>query len=515
MAERAGRLDSARVFDSWHIPEPSLIFGDGRRHIDPKAGLALYGPLLTHDQRVPSPLSIKVGIVGTGETVGAARRFLRRLASGVRMPVKNPFQDQTFPGFKSAFKCEMVVLDAMIETIPRNEVARILERTVFEDKVGHAVNLFAERIKSLSEVMHRPDVVLCALPQEVVDYCVAKRTGGGQREAKIKRSEAKYAEKLRSLRESGQMFLGGFDTEVERILRQDVETSNFRRALKARSMKYGMPTQIVWPETIAPADERDPRGQSPNSLAWNVSVGLYYKGSGFPWTMTRMSPGTCYVGVSFYRTKKDGTMRTSMAQVFTYTGEGLILRGDEFEWNEKGSSPHLDESQAEALMGAAVSKYRSHMQEAPSRVVVHKSSRYRDEEKRGFERALRGIRCRDLVAFGKRDIRFFRCGQYPPLRGTAVRIGKKSFILYTKGYTPYLHTYPGGHVPAPLDILEMHGDSDPETVLAEILALSKMNWNSADFSLEQPITLFFSRRVGEVMAYVDDDDLRHEYKFYM
>ncbi len=52
-------------------------------------------------------------------------------------------------------------------------------------------------------------------------------------------------------------------------------------------------------------------------------------------------------------------------------------------------------------------------------------------------------------------------------------------------------------------------------MLAEILALSKMNWNSADFSLAQPITLFFSRRVGEVMAYVDDDDLRHEYKFYM
>ncbi len=208
-------------------------------------------------------------------------------------------------------------------------------------------------------------------------------------------------------------------------------------------------------------------------------------------------------------------MRASMAQIFTYTGEGLILRGDEFEWVEENKPPHLDERSAESLMGKAISLYLSHMSAMPSRVVVHKSSKYSEAEKRGFERALANITHHDLIAFSKRNIRFFRCGKYPPLRGTAIRLSDKSFILYTRGYTPYLRTYPGGHVPLPLDITEMHGDSDPDTILAEILALSKMNWNSSDFSLGQPITILFSRRVGEIMAYVDDRDLKHEYRYYM
>ena len=39
-----------------------------------------------------------------------------------------------------------------------------------------------------------------------------------------------------------------------------------------------------------------------------------------------------------------------------------------------------------------------------------------------------------------------------------------------------------------------------DMVLREILALTKLNWNSADFSVSEPITLAFSRRVGEILA---------------
>lgn len=515
MGERRAGEIAEKKFDSWHIPEPSLIFGDGKRHIDPKAGLATYGPLLTHDQRIPAPLSIKVGIVGTGVTVGWAKKLLRRLQDGVNEPTKNPFQDPPFPGFKSAFVCETVVMEAMIETIPQREVDRIAKHAVFEDRVKFAVEMFANRIKAVSEITPRPDVVLCALPYEVVEYCVVKRTKGGQLKVKTSSQEAKRVKKLRRMRESGQGFLDDFGAEVDRMLEQDVEASNFRRVLKSKSMKYNMPTQIVRPETIGPDERGARRLQNYNSVVWNLSVGLYYKGSGFPWTMTQMKPGTCYVGISFYKTQTEGMISTSMAQLFTHTGEGLILRGDEFEWREKGHSPHLTEDQARSLMSKALDLYQSHMKTAPSRVVVHKSSRYWDDEKRGFEQALNDVGHHDLVAFGKSNILFFRHGQYPPLRGTAIKIADRRFILYTRGYTPYLRTYPGGHVPVPLDVIEMHGDSDPDTILTEILALSKMNWNSAEFSLAQPITMLFSRRVGEVLAYVDDLDLKHDYRFYM
>src|SRR3989442_10545839 len=131
--------------------------------------------------------------------------------------------------------------------------------------------------------------------------------------------------------------------------------------------------------------------------------------------MTRMQPGTCYVGVSFFRdpTDPESRMRTSLAQIFTYTGEGLILRGDTFPWNTAlGRSPHLSEDGARRLVSAALALYRKRMVQPPSRVVIHKSSEYWDEEKKGILDSLKDIPKHDLVAFGDRNIRMFRFGKY-------------------------------------------------------------------------------------------------------
>jgi len=516
--QNLSKLSSRKIFSSWYIQEPSLIFGDGKTHIDPKLGLTLYGPLQTSDGKPSSPLSINIGIIGTGKTVGLAKQFLYRLSSKIESENKDPFQHPPFPGFKQAFDCELIVSDATTSIIQQNKIDELFKHPVFEDKVEYTVGLFIERIESLKEVIPKPDVVLCALPQEIVDYCVVKRTKGGEPIKKTTKEEGKFVEKLRHFKEINQTYLDNFEEEVNRILEQKIHASNFWRSLKAKAMKYDMPTQIVWPSTITPSNElKVRRRQEDSSIAWNVSVGLYYKGSGFPWTMTRMRKDTCYIGISFFKEASSAKkMRTSMAQIFTFTGEGLILRGDEFEWDAKfGRSPHLDGKSAESLMNKAIDLYETRMGVKPTRVVVHKSSKYWTEEKSGFEKALENINQYDLIAFGKRGIRFFRYGQYPPLRGTVIKTSDDSFLLYSRGYIPYLRTYPGGHVPLPLDIIELYGNSDPQTVLSEILALCKMNWNSAEFSLAQPITILFSKRVGEVLANVDEKDLKHEYLYYM
>ena len=45
MSDSKPKLVSQKTFESWHIPEPWLIFGDGKTHIDPKMGLALLWPI--------------------------------------------------------------------------------------------------------------------------------------------------------------------------------------------------------------------------------------------------------------------------------------------------------------------------------------------------------------------------------------------------------------------------------------------------------------------------------------
>jgi hypothetical protein len=53
-------------------------------------------------------------------------------------------------------------------------------------------------------------------------------------------------------------------------------------------------------------------------------------------------------------------------------------------------------------------------------------------------------------------------------------------------------------------------------LLSETLALTKLNWNSAHFAGSLPITLKFSRLVGEIMREIPaDQDPLPQYKYYM
>jgi hypothetical protein len=71
-------------------------------------------------------------------------------------------------------------------------------------------------------------------------------------------------------------------------------------------------------------------------------------------------------------------------------------------------------------------------------------------------------------------------------------------------------------VPQPLEILEHHGDSPWDVVLRDVLAMTKMNWNTADFACGEPVTIAFSQRVGQILAELPSTlPLRNEYRFYM
>jgi len=54
-----------------YIPEPLLIFGEDGFHVDPKAGIARYGPRSLHSTRHPS--KVRAGVIGTAETIELAR----------------------------------------------------------------------------------------------------------------------------------------------------------------------------------------------------------------------------------------------------------------------------------------------------------------------------------------------------------------------------------------------------------------------------------------------------------
>jgi len=239
-----------------------------------------------------------------------------------------------------------------------------------------------------------------------------------------------------------------------------------------------------------------------------------------PWELDFSTTGTCFIGVTFYREGPDSgaATRTSLAQVFSETGEGFVLKGEPVMWDhERDRKPHLSEGGAKALIERAIALYRQHHNLNPRRVVVHKTSRYWPEELRGFRSGLGDVQSFDFLSLERRGIRFLRLGQEPPVRGIVVQLAKRNYLLFTRGYIPFFRAYPGLRVPNPLEIVEHHGDSSADKVCSEILALTKLNWNNCGFASGDPITIAFSKQVGRILTELPTVGIapQTKYRFYM
>lgn len=284
-------------------------------------------------------------------------------------------------------------------------------------------------------------------------------------------------------------------------------------------MKFRVPTQLMQEVTTLGISTRAKELDHKSRIAWNLFTGLYFKVDGLPWGPVGLPPASCFIGISFFRPLGEAsTLRASVVQAFDENGEGLVLRGHDFHWDEKkhGKTPHLTEDMAAKLVEMVLDKYEEERKQPPQRVIVHKSSRFEPVERAGFEQALSRVARYDLVALSPTsDVRLIRAGRYPPLRGTSFNVGDISY-LYTSGYLPQLGGYPHGHVPSALQIADHVGDTSRRQLLRETMILTKMNWNSANFSGLMPITLRFSRLVGNILREVPPDETPEpKYKYYM
>jgi argonaute-like protein implicated in RNA metabolism and viral defense len=165
-----------------------------------------------------------------------------------------------------------------------------------------------------------------------------------------------------------------------------------------------------------------------------------------------------------------------------------------------------------------VRAYRREHQHAPARLVILKTSRFQPAEAEGMLEAARelDIPQNDLVWVSEGTHQtFFREGDYPPLRGSAVQLGN-DLLLFTRGSVPYYGTYPGMRMPRPL-LLRPHAcDTAIGDLGAEILALTKMNWNSTQFDQRLPIPIRAARQVGRVLKYVSPGIIEQsDYRYYI
>ena len=470
-----------------YLQEPLLFFGKGVS-VCPREGIAKFNVYDTVQNARKDQLLI--GVVGIEEDAETLKDWLRRFENFVPANPKGKQKGlfKSFPGFnlEQGF-CAKFIYDSNFERVlSHNDIQKVLKEENREKRILGAVELFAANIKFLSDIKNC-DVVICIIPKAF----------------------------------EGEIVKENIDDEPVETNAEDLEEPemeiNFRRALKARAMQFNTPIQLIREYVL----HDDKKSQDPATKAWNFCTALYYKGlQTIPWKLEvdENRPKVCYIGIGFYKSRDKLTIQTSLAQIFNENGKGVILRGTPVIEDKVDKRPHLTYEQSHSLLMDAMSKYKFATGIMPGRLVLHKTSNYYQDELDGFEQAMKdlGITEYDIITVMETELRFFRNGLYPPVRGSLFSLSPERHILYTRGSVHQYQTYPGMYIPAPLEIRIVKRASSIKTVCREILGLTKMNWNNTQFDNKYPITIGCARKVGEIMKYIGENETPKEsYAFYM
>ena len=349
------------------IQEPELEFG-AAKHIDIRFGLMNYGPF-DYASRL-TPREIRLGFVGTPQTIQGVEAWLGRCKDGIAAKKSN--QPQLFPKFPGfgpdvSFRASFSTSSQLHRPIPQREFDKLVRYSHPDRLIIEAVNLFLSEIEHIAENHSAVDVILCALPIELLELMRTAEPEGNDNDEAV---------------------------DEDSIIRLD-----FRDLLKAQAMKYKKPIQIILPMTYDPTKKLKPKPSAKSDVrklqdeatrAWNIHTALYYKANGTPWRLVRdaTQPTTCYVGISFYRSLDGARLLTSMAQVFNERGDGIIVRGGAAKQSKDDRKPYLDGADALKLLTGALQRYRKEHYTMSARVVVHKSSPFKPEEREGFRQAV-------------------------------------------------------------------------------------------------------------------------------
>ncbi len=485
------------------IKEPRLMFNYEQATEDPRDGLTLFGPL-----ERGKPYGIRYAVIGTPVGIRRFRQWLIKAQS----PIGNPAETArpNYPGFEAAFGIPWKPAPQFEIAIDERELHRRINFADAHHRVYKAVDLYEDAIlKTYTSEEAAVDIWFVVVPDEVYRNCRPKSTISP--EYRID-SRGDVSKRDADDAAHGQSLMFGNDLAIEVSKAYEFEV-NFHNQLKARLLSKQLVTQIVRESTIAHEEVLNSLGKPLRDLskvqqdiAWHLATAAFYKSGGRPWKINAMRDGVCYIGIVFKHAElsKDPRMACCAAQMFLDSGDGVVFKGNNGPWyTGRRGHFHVDEDSARQLIDKAVETYRDkHPQKKPpTELFVHARTKFDEAEWRGFTSAA-GFET-NVVAVQiqeEYDLKLFRAGKNPVLRGTALPIDENLGYLWTRGLVPRLRTYVGREVPNALIVKICRGNANMKTVLTDVLGLTKLNYNACRFGDGEPVTLKFADAVGEILT---------------
>lgn len=295
--------------------------------------------------------------------------------------------------------------------------------------------------------------------------------------------------------------------------------------LKALGAKYNIPTQVL--------NDRVFTFNYKASLAWRLAIALYVKAAGTPWKLAPLKgvpDDTAYIGLAYALRgdQRDAHYVTCCSQVFDMDGGGMQFvafeaRDPVADVAEARKNPFLTRDDMRAVLARSLELYQGRNGgNLPKRLVIHKTTAFKQEEIEGAFDALSGvpeIECVEVSAASCwRGVWLIESGRqtpptkpsgYPVPRGTMVVRSGNSALVWVAGNAPEVSNkgdyYQGKKsIPKPLQLIRHAGSGSLEIIAHEALALTKMDWNNDALYDPVPVSIRYSQRLARTIANVPD-----------
>ncbi|WP_167881948.1 SIR2 family protein [Leptospira bouyouniensis] len=315
------------------------------------------------------------------------------------------------------------------------------------------------------------------------------------------------------------------------MIQDDNEKFDLHDQVKAYAAQIGLSTQFIREETLT-----DPLSCQVN---WWLSLSFYVKSMRTPWVLQGLDSKTAFVGIGYSLNHRQAREKVVLgcSHIYNAKGQGLKYRLTRVEdcIFDRENNPFLSYEDA-FKFGVLIREMfvNSMGGELPSRVVVHKRTHFKKEEKKGIVDSLRnsGIEYIDLIEINYEENACFTSlnlrdekllpHPYPLSRGTCFVFDSTSALLWTHGRVQSVkaenHNYylGGKNIPKPLKIKKHYGSSDIGTIASEILGLTKMNWNSFDLYSKLPATIHSSNEIARIGWILNRFEGRtYDYRYFM
>jgi hypothetical protein len=518
-----------------HIEEPSLVFGRNQKAKDPRDGLLLYGP----HEGWGSPdkfnnYTVTAGVVGTQAALAAYKGFVKEIKRPIYSMkrqkdgqiVSNELQRPSFPGFEAVFNIHWPEAPELYIEIEDSSIKEIIAREKNKQiRTNKMVDLFLGKMVDADRSEDNSiNIWFVLVPKMIYKECRALKG----------KDFSKETMKFFKHKDQGQTSMFSeeemFGDDISRFLDT---SSDFHNLLKSRANqeRISSPIQIIVEPKLKFRDiERNFRYTDDMKafLSWSICTTLYYKLGKKPWKIGNIRDGVCYLGLVFKRfpSKNNQHYACSAAQLFMSDGDGAVFRGNNGLWlSENEKEFHLDEDESYNLLNLALNDYHDNHGTYPNEFFIHGRAEFSDKEWSGFLKALKDHNAEtELIGIVIKDnapMKLFRDvddekGNYGVLRGTAVIVEDNEAFLFTRGFIPRLNTSTSMETPNPLHVKISRGNAEIKTVLQDIMALTKLNYNTCIYGDGKPVTLRFSDTIGSILTATDQwKEEKRQFKFYI